>query len=78
MSVEYVDVKLVVNVLKNLQKLSYDASNNLKVNISADNVGLAKDTTLQSQLPRRIYGYTGTTWVPLKVTSEGKVVGVLG
>jgi len=34
--------------------------------------------SITSQQPRKIYGYDGSSWVPLKTTSEGKVLAVLG
>jgi len=77
MSTEYVDIRLVAQAMKKLTSLTLDSSGNLQIAVQADNVGLAKDSTLQSSLPRKIYGYDGSNWQPIKVTSDGKVVGVL-
>ena len=57
---------------------SLTSSGNLKTAVVEDSVGIARDSTLSSQLPRRMYGYDGSSWVPLKTTSDGKVVAWLG
>lgn len=33
-------------------------------------------SAIQGQQPRLLYGYDGTNWVPVKTTTDGKVVGV--
>ena len=35
-------------------------------------------SSIESQLPRKLYGYDGTGWVAVKVTSDGKVCCVWG
>ena len=66
----------IYNRLANITNLTFDANNYLKINLSADDLGLK--TAIESQQPRRLYGYDGSSWVPLKTTSEGKVLAVLG
>lgn len=58
----------------------YRSGNALLISINEDKVGLAKESTLSSQLPRRLYGYDydNAVWRALRVTSDGKVVGYLG
>jgi len=48
---------------------------NVNVNINEDTVGIAKDSTLSSALPRLSYGYEydTSTWYPIKVDTSGKV-----
>lgn len=76
------DAKSIYDHLKDVagkdfwSKVSFDANNYLKINLSADDLGLK--TAVESQQPRKIYGYDGSSWVPLKTTSEGKVLAVLG
>ena len=58
------------------QIFKVDGAGNLAITIEEESIGLI--SALESQQPRKVYGYDGSSWVPLKVTSDGKVVGVLG
>jgi len=53
-----------------------EAFNNLKNYLNYSLSDLSND--IKSKLPRLLYGYDGTDWVPLKVTSDGKLLCTLG
>ena len=58
------------------QEIPAEAFENLK-----DNLDLALstlDNDLKSQLPRKMYGFDGTSWVEIKVTSDGKLLAEWG
>ena len=75
----------IYNRLANITSLTFDANNYLQVNVkdtvNPSNLDVALSsvkTSIESQQPRKIYGYDGSSWVALKVTSEGKVLAILG
>jgi len=71
--------------LANITKLTFDDSNYLQVNVKAtvnpSNLDIALSSVksaIESEQPRKMYGFDGTNWVEIKVTSDGKVLAVWG
>lgn len=55
------DVRLVVQALEKLRQLQLDASGNIRINLSADDVGLARDDTLSRIQDTYRYEYPSGT-----------------